>query len=133
ATMVNWWNDISNPAGTSYTRVAGIYDTGLTFIADSLATSSGCIAHGVARASTAGKLRVVGHSLGGHLGTILASLFYDQVSHSSTFNGAGLFSVGAVSVELQSLVMGTPLAQVASIIGRTPRLPNTQMQDNFYA
>ncbi|HEX8011978.1 MAG TPA: calcium-binding protein, partial [Casimicrobiaceae bacterium] len=137
AAMVNWWNDIANPANTAYTKVAGVplADTTdpRTFKPDGSAVSSGLIAAEVAQASAAGKLRVVGHSLGGHLTTIFASLFYDQVSNSSTFNGAGLFSGTAISGLLQGLEIGTPLSQLATIIGKTAQLPDGYTQDNFYA
>ncbi len=136
AAMVNWWNDIALPAGTAYRRVDtvpfGATDP-RTFVDAGAATASGTIAAEVAAASAAGRLRVVGHSLGGHLTTVFASLFHDQVSHSSTFNGAGLFSTPTLAATLANALLGAPLQQVGSVIGRSPRLPDASTQDNFYA
>lgn len=135
AAMVNWWNDISNPAGKPYARVApvSILDPDpRTFVTDGTAIASGLISEQVAEAAAAGKLRVVGHSLGGQLTTIFASLFSEQVAHSSTFNGAGLFSVGTVTTWAKDFLLGGPLSQLAAIAGRTIQLPSSE-QDNFYA
>ena len=136
AAMVNWWNDIALPAGSSYRRVDSVSigsPDPRTFIDGGAATAQGSIAAEVAAAAAAGKLRVVGHSLGGHLTTVFASLFHDQVSHSSTFNGAGLFSTPTLSATFAKMLLGTPLQQAAQLLGRVPRLPGADTQDNFHA
>ncbi|MBE7418534.1 MAG: hypothetical protein HS128_12455 [Ideonella sp.] len=124
AAMVNWWNDISKPANTAYTQIAaGPLDQ--PFVSPGTATASGGIA--AALAAAGGRVRVVGHSLGGHLTTVFGSVFSNQVSHSSTFNGAGLFSIGASIGAL-----GQPLTLLAQLLGSTVALPGAS-QDNFYA
>ena len=136
--MVNWWNEISKPAGavTARVRTGGLRQGEESFMADGTVVSTGQIASQLAAAG--GKVRVVGHSLGGHLTTVFASVFTPQVAHSSTFNGAGLFSTGTGAV-LGSLAAwllnetGLPLRQLAQIIGRTVSLPGAGSQDNFYA
>jgi len=137
AAMVNWWNDIAKPAGTIYTRAAPVSILDIldnrTFKPDGTAASSGLLANEVAQAAAAGKLRVVGHSLGGHLTTVFASVFSEQVSHSSTFNGAGLFSVGTVTNFLRAFLQGAPLTQLAQIIGTSVQFPGAARQDNLYA
>ncbi len=136
AAMVNWWNDIALPAGTSYRGVDSTSILGSdprTFVDGGPRTASGDIAAAVATAAAAGKFRVVGHSLGGHLTTVFATLFHDQVSHSSTFNGAGLFSGVALSGMLKTMLAGSPMSELGSIIGRQPVLPDKSTQDNFFA
>ncbi len=131
ASMVNWWLQISNPAGT---QVPLITANGMNqFSASSTVEATGKIS--AALAQSGGQVRVVGHSLGGHLTTIFASLFSDQVSHSSTFNGAGLFSVGTelnIPAYLINFLKGEPLQNLAALIGATVNLPESK-QDNFYA
>ncbi len=136
AAMVNWWNDIALPAGTSYRGVDSTSVLGSdprTFVDGGQRTASGAIADAVATAAAAGKLRVVGHSLGGHLTTVFATLFHDQVAHSSTFNGAGLFSGAALSGVFKNLLAGSPMGELANIIGRQPVVPGKATQDNFFA
>jgi len=131
ASMINWWEQISNPAGTTAPQIKpGIIDQ---FVSLPLAPATGKIATALDQAG--GKVRVVGHSLGGHLTTIFASLFSGQVSHSSTFNGAGLFSVGTLLIPgnwFVNFLKGEPLSQLADLIGSTVQLPESK-QDNFYA
>ncbi len=131
ASMVNWWLQISNPAGTTVTQVTpGIIDQ---FTNASSVLATGEIA--AALAESGGKVCVVGHSLGGHLTTIFSSLFSSQVSRSSTFNGAGLFSIGTQLSPVNwfiNFLSGEPLNQLAGLIGSTVLLPESK-QDNFYA
>jgi hypothetical protein len=141
AAMVNWWNDIALPAGATYTKVKTGNSTAfdpLIFSGNGTAQASGQIASAVAQAAATGKLRVVGHSLGGHLTTVLASVFSNQVSHSSTFNGAGLYSVGVgigltLPENLAIQLYGDPLQQLAQALGRPLSIPGAARQDNFYA
>nr|WP_321241794.1 calcium-binding protein [uncultured Tolumonas sp.] len=133
-TMVNWWNDISRPQGTAYTALTnnlGAFSSAGTQIA------SGADVDVIATAIAQNKFRVVGHSLGGHLTTVFASLFHDQVSASSTFNGAGIDSIGiyatgALNQLMKDFLVGKPLDQLADILGVTAVLPQNS-QNNYYA
>lgn len=134
AAMVNWWQDIALPAGQAYTRVAlGGGASPLTFVPGDVAAADGTLRDVVLTASNAGKLRSVGHSLGGHLATILASLFGSQVSHTATFNGAGLYSGAAVSQLFLDFLSRGPLDQAAAIVGQGLSIPTTDEMDNFHA
>jgi len=132
--MVNWWQDVVLPAGQKFTKI-GLADgaTALTFVPGESAVAHGTMSDVVRNAAAAGKLRNVGHSLGGHLATILASLFSSQVSHTATFNGAGLYSVGAVSQYLFNFLSAGPLEQAAAIVGQGLSIPSKAGMDNFYA
>jgi len=133
-TMVNWWNDISRPQGTAYTALTnnlGVFSSAGTQIA------SGADVDVIATAIAQNKFRVVGHSLGGHLTTVFASLFHDQVSASSTFNGAGIDSIGvyatgALNQLMKDFLVGKPLDQLADILGVSAVLPQNS-QSNYYA
>ena len=129
--MTNWWLQISRAAGTSVPQI--VASATQNFIAQPSVNATGEIA--AALAASGGKVRVVGHSLGGHLTSVFASLFSDQIAHSSTFNGAGLFSTGATlnfTTWMVNFMSGAPLALAASLIGAQVHLPGTN-QDNFYA
>lgn len=131
ATMVNWWLQISRAAGVSVPQIAA--SASQNFVAQSAVDATGEIA--AVLAASGGKVRVVGHSLGGHLTSVFASLFSDQVVHSSTFNGAGLFSTGATlnfTTWMVNFLSGEPLALAASLIGSQVHLPGNS-QDNFFA
>jgi Ca2+-binding RTX toxin-like protein len=134
AAMVNWWLDISQPVDTVVPRVRG--DLVTYFERDGDAFASGNLE--VALSAAGGRIRVVGHSLGGHLTAIFASLFSDQVAHASTFNGAGLFSIGTTAPLnlvnwLQTAIFGDALTRLALAIGASVRLPDAAKLDNFYA
>ena len=136
AAMVNWWNDIALPAGTAYRRLQSVplgATDPRTFVDGGGAIAQGTLAAEVAGAAAAGKLRVVGHSLGGHLATVFASLFHDEVAHTSTFNAAGLFSSSALSASFAQMLLGTPLQQAAQVLGRTARVPDAAVQDSYFA
>ena len=135
AAMVNWWQDVASPAGTAYTTI-GAVPTGIpdvrTFFAVDTSRASGLLSNELAQAHAQGKVRVVGHSLGGHLTTILASLFSDQIDYTATFNGAGINSL-LVGNFLRDFLIGTPLQEAARLIDRSIHLPDRSKQDNFFA
>ncbi|WP_165349712.1 calcium-binding protein [Methylibium sp. Pch-M] len=137
ASMVNWWAQISHSGTTPVTQV-GV--AGPIFVTASSVQPTGEVAQALAEAG--GKVRVVGHSLGGHLTTVFSSLFAPQVSHSSTFNGAGLFSTGSkIGVAgwtnaLRNWLFGTDssLSRLGQLLGVTPQLAAAgAKQDNFFA
>jgi Ca2+-binding RTX toxin-like protein len=136
AAMVNWWQDISSQPGANFTTIAAVPVGGAdprTFVTSGSKMASGLIATELAEAHAQGKVRVVGHSLGGHLATVLTSLFADQVDHSSTFNSAGLDSILALRQNLQNFFVGAPLQEAATLISRAIQLPGEGNQDNYFA
>ncbi|MFT3779392.1 MAG: putative Ig domain-containing protein [Ottowia sp.] len=133
AAMVNWWLDISSTAGTAVSQVSADGPNLAPFAPATQKMASGEIALEVSAAIAAGKLYVVGHSLGGHLTTVFTSLFANQVAHASTFNGAGVFSIGAVAGVVAGMLYGHPINQLAQVLGRTVQLPDAAKMDNFYA
>jgi hypothetical protein len=137
ASMVDWWEQISHSGTTPVTQI-GV--AGPVFVSANSVQPTDEMAQALAEAG--GKVRVVGHSLGGHLITVFASLFAPQVSHSSTFNGAGLFSTGSkIGVAgwtnaLSNWLFGTEssLSRLGQLLGVTPQLAAAgAKQDNFFA
>ena len=133
AAMVNWWLRISQK-DTQVAQIESSYLNNFNGLPPVAAT--GEIADALAAAG--GKITVVGHSLGGHLTSVFASLFSGQVKHSSTFNGAGLFSdLADWSPTLYTWAIdylnGEPLACAAELIGTQVVLPGEAQQNNFYA
>ncbi|MBL8372262.1 MAG: hypothetical protein JNK28_12820 [Burkholderiaceae bacterium] len=133
AAMANWWLDISSAAGSTVQQVSADGPNLAPFMPAATKIASGEIAAEVSAAIAAGKLHVVGHSLGGHLTTVFTSLFPNQVAHASTFNGAGVFSVGAIAGVVAGVVFGHPINQLAQALGLTVQLPDAAKMDNFYA
>ncbi|MCL4771920.1 MAG: hypothetical protein KJZ76_16505 [Burkholderiaceae bacterium] len=133
AAMVNWWLDISSAAGSAVRQVSADGPNLAPFVPAASKTASGDIAAEVSAAVATGKLHVVGHSLGGHLTTVFTSLFANQVAHASTFNGAGMFSVGAIADIVAGVLGGHPINQLAQALGLTVQLPTAAKMDNFYA
>ena len=133
AAMVNWWLDISSTQGTQIRQVNADGPNLVPFLPGTPKLATGQIAAEVGAAVASGKLHVVGHSLGGHLSTVFTSLFADQVAHASTFNGAGVFSVGAIAGIVAGVTIGHPINQLAQAIGRTVHLPDRAKMDNFFA
>jgi hypothetical protein len=127
--MVNYWLRLTAPTGQPVAQLAEV-------TSQAPLVSLGIVVPGTKREGYASaenqlapllnrELQVVatGHSLGGHLATAFARIFADRVTHSYTYNGAGL---GALS--------DLWFRNISSVLGRPDfGYPLREEQDNLFA